>query len=136
SAVLSRDVNAVLEYDECAELEVCKRTFGGRQGGGHTEMRGYGTEQQETLLYELPDRRLLRANGWCDRKAAQSTGRSWLRGQDLNLRPLGYEPNELPDCSTPHFNPNNGMRFGQPDAPFSRVLRIVSTGWWGINSEC
>ena len=26
---------------------------------------------------------------------------SWLRGLDLNQRPLGYEPNELPDCSTP-----------------------------------
>jgi hypothetical protein len=25
----------------------------------------------------------------------------WLRGTDLNCRPLGYEPNELPDCSTP-----------------------------------
>ena len=32
----------------------------------------------------------------------------WLRGLDLNQRPLGYEPNELPDCSTPQ-NHHNGM---------------------------
>ena len=30
-----------------------------------------------------------------------------LRGLDLNQRPLGYEPNELPDCSTPLFDTNN-----------------------------
>lgn len=26
---------------------------------------------------------------------------SWLRGPDLNRRPSGYEPDELPGCSTP-----------------------------------
>ena len=26
-----------------------------------------------------------------------------LRGQDLNLRPRGYEPRELPGCSTPRL---------------------------------
>ena len=26
-----------------------------------------------------------------------------MRGQDLNLRPSGYEPDELPGCSTPRL---------------------------------
>ena len=31
-------------------------------------------------------------------------GRVELRGEDLNLRPSGYEPDELPDCSTPRHD--------------------------------
>ncbi len=34
-------------------------------------------------------------------KSLMELRKVWLRGLDLNQRPLGYEPNELPDCSTP-----------------------------------
>ena len=36
--------------------------------------------------------------------------KEWLRGRDLNPRPLGYEPNELPDCSTPRQWKNEYIR--------------------------
>src|SRR5690242_3575157 len=39
--------------------------------------------------------------------------RGWLRGVDLNHRPLGYEPNELPGCSTPQIKTNRAFNAGQ-----------------------
>src|SRR5881398_1358929 len=44
-------------------------------------------------------------------KSGPAAGRSsdWLRAVDLNHRPLGYEPNELPDCSTPQSHNNNAL---------------------------
>src|SRR5580700_11406452 len=50
------------------------------------------------------DTTLPKAAGTC---SAAPTLR-WLRGKDLTLRPLGYEPNELPDCSTPQDHGSAG----------------------------
>ena len=36
-----------------------------------------------------------------NKKGALSAFLAELRRQDSNLRPSGYEPDELPDCSTP-----------------------------------
>jgi hypothetical protein len=45
----------------------------------------------------------------------------WLRGVDLNHRPLGYEPNELPDCSTPRFDDSNRASERQRNARLGRL---------------
>ncbi len=41
---------------------------------------------------------------WGQKKTARAAfvRKNWLRGLDLNQRPSGYEPDELPGCSTPH----------------------------------
>ncbi len=59
----------------------------------------------------------------------------WLRGLDLNQRPLGYEPNELPGCSTPqrqfinltyHGQTNHRMGGkGREKCPFPRLTLLL-----------
>ena len=46
--------------------------------------------------------RLLHILVFCTKKATLLGG-LWLRRLDLNQRPSGYEPDELPGCSTPRY---------------------------------
>ena len=70
----------------------------------------------------------------------------WLRGRDLNSRPSGYEPDELPDCSTPRyklkmaeevgFEPTRALTpSGFQDRPlqplgYSSVNYLIMQSWW------
>ena len=49
---------------------------------------------------------------------------NWLRGLDLNQRPSGYEPDELPDCSTPRSS-NEDRHYMTSFMPLSSFLGIA-----------
>ena len=54
--------------------------------------------------------------------------RKWLRGKDLNQRPSGYEPDELPDCSTPRYV-STTLTVLIYDTPSQNICQAF---WWHI----
>src|SRR6187397_353507 len=48
----------------------------------------------------------------------------WLRGRDLNPRPLGYEPNELPDGATPRHGNHDSNTSSASRNAFVRRKRV------------
>ena len=81
------------------------------------------------------------------RRLGRRAASTWSRGQDLNLRPSGYEPDELPDCSTPRYYvvydmfssskifPKKKMDGGgfEPPKQFAADLQSVPFGHSGIH---
>src|SRR5258708_25461475 len=59
----------------------------------------------------------------------------WLRGVDLNHRPLGYEPNELPDCSTPQIDNNRAFTKRSNKKRFLLVFSSFFTHIWRVSGK-
>src|ERR1035441_7948867 len=63
------------------------------------------------------------------KKKPARAGLNWLRGQDLNLGPSGYEPDELPGCSTPRLGISNMSNTRSQRKKFRPKSRMAEWPW-------
>ncbi len=57
------------------------------------------------------------------------TGPFWLRELDLNQRPFGYEPNELPGCSIPRCDMSDVLVFLYFSAFNEKIKSFFGKSW-------
>ena len=73
--------------------------------------------------------------------SCRHSAKNWLRGLDLNQRPSGYEPDELPGCSTPRvyyvdrddeikLKVHDGSAFHLRKIPANHPFRWVFKAFW------
>ena len=84
-----------IEYISCEPPENLKELFPEGYNADDDSFEEEETEQAETCSG--------RENKKVDATKIRYIHLIWLRRQDLNLRPPGYEPDELPNCSTPRY---------------------------------
>ena len=97
----TREHSADAALSERDGRRTAKRTGGELEQQRPTTSTRFGSLNCSTAnRNDRPSLRLCALSHICHTGRSRAS-ESWLRGQDLNLRPLGYEPNELPDCSTP-----------------------------------